>query len=163
MPAKSVINMIRLLLPTSDWPIIRIGWGALLLVVSHLVFTVPVLWAGLEKGMYLNLAVRYIIFAGSQTEHCWRCSNGYVTIWGYGWFITHHLYSTKALPTTWQEALSLRESRTVSRDVSHIREHPNKRSWHICKAFFSSSAVVENVVCKLQTSIRLSTTRMPSC
>jgi hypothetical protein len=43
---KSVIKMMWLLLPVSDWP------GALLLVVSHLL-VVPflVLWAGLEKSI----------------------------------------------------------------------------------------------------------------
>jgi hypothetical protein len=42
LPEKSVINMIRPLLPVSDWPIIMIGSGGLLLVVSHL-FAVSVL------------------------------------------------------------------------------------------------------------------------
>ncbi len=48
---QSVINMIWLLLPISDWPIITIAWGGLLLVVSHL-FAVPVLvWqVGLDES-----------------------------------------------------------------------------------------------------------------
>jgi hypothetical protein len=41
LPKKSVINMIYLLLSVSDWPIIMIGPGGLLLVVPHL-FVVPV-------------------------------------------------------------------------------------------------------------------------
>jgi hypothetical protein len=43
--------MIWLLLPISDWPIITIAWGGLLLVVSHL-FAVPVLvWqVGLDES-----------------------------------------------------------------------------------------------------------------
>lgn len=53
----------------------------------------------------------------------------------------------KALLTTWQEAFSLRESRTVSRDVFHICEHPNKRSWHICKAFFSLTVLLLRTWC----------------
>ncbi len=82
--------------------------------------------------------------------------------------MVHHtpsLFTKRLFLLTWVEAFSLRESRTVSRDVSHICEHPNKRSWHIWSArlFLSNSAVVANVVCKLQMSIRLlSTTRMPS-
>jgi hypothetical protein len=49
MPEKSVINVILLLV--SDWPIITIGPGGSLLVVSDL-FAIPilVLWAGLQKG-----------------------------------------------------------------------------------------------------------------
>jgi hypothetical protein len=47
---RRVINMIRLLLPVSDWPIIMIGPGGLLLVVFHLfAVRVLVLWVGLEK------------------------------------------------------------------------------------------------------------------
>jgi len=42
MPEKSVINMIWLLLLVSNWPIIMIGPGGLLLMVSHL-FAVPIL------------------------------------------------------------------------------------------------------------------------
>jgi hypothetical protein len=38
---KSVINMILLLISVSDWPIIMIGPGGLLLVIPHL-FAVPV-------------------------------------------------------------------------------------------------------------------------
>jgi hypothetical protein len=51
MPDNGVINMIWLLLLVSDWPIIMIGPGGLLLVVSNL-FAVPilVLWAGLQKS-----------------------------------------------------------------------------------------------------------------
>ncbi len=50
LPEKSVVNMIWLLLPVFDWPIIVIGPGGLLLVVSHL-FAVPVwvIWVGWEK------------------------------------------------------------------------------------------------------------------
>ncbi len=44
-PEKSVINMIWLLLPVSDWPIITIAPDGLLLVVSHL-FAAPVLVYG---------------------------------------------------------------------------------------------------------------------
>jgi len=46
-----VINRIQLLLHVSDWPIIMIGPGGLLLVVPHL-FAVPVsvLWVGLQLG-----------------------------------------------------------------------------------------------------------------
>ncbi len=51
LSGKSVIAMMWLLLPVSDWSIIMISLGALLLVVSHL-FVVPILglWVGLEKG-----------------------------------------------------------------------------------------------------------------
>jgi hypothetical protein len=51
-PTTCHINMIQLLLPiASDWPIMIIGPGGFLLVVSHL-FTVPVLvlWVGLQKS-----------------------------------------------------------------------------------------------------------------
>jgi hypothetical protein len=41
-PQKSVINMIRLMLSVSDWPIIMIGPGGLQLAVSHQ-FAVPVI------------------------------------------------------------------------------------------------------------------------
>jgi hypothetical protein len=48
---NSVIYMIWLLVTVSDWPIIMIGPGGLLLVVPHL-FAVPVsvLWVGLQKS-----------------------------------------------------------------------------------------------------------------
>ncbi len=51
LPEKSVINMLWLLIPVSDWPIIMIGPGGLVLVVSPL-SAVPVLvsWVGLEKS-----------------------------------------------------------------------------------------------------------------
>jgi hypothetical protein len=51
LPEKSVINMLWLLIPVSDWPFIMIGPGGLVLVVSSL-FAVPVLvlWVGLEKS-----------------------------------------------------------------------------------------------------------------
>jgi F0F1-type ATP synthase assembly protein I len=39
---KSVINMILLLLSVSDWLVIMIGPGGLLLVVPHMLFVVPV-------------------------------------------------------------------------------------------------------------------------
>jgi hypothetical protein len=54
LPQKSVINMIWLLLPVSDWPIIMIDPGGLLLVVSDL-FAVSVfsLISGFAKK-YLN-------------------------------------------------------------------------------------------------------------
>jgi hypothetical protein len=57
-----------------DWLDSLLGPGGLLFVVSH-PFAVPVLvlWLGLEKSKQLNLNVRNI-FAGSHTEHCWRCS-----------------------------------------------------------------------------------------
>jgi hypothetical protein len=51
-PTTCHINMIQLLLPiVSDWPIMIVGPGGFLLVVSHL-FTVPVLvlWVGLQKS-----------------------------------------------------------------------------------------------------------------
>jgi hypothetical protein len=41
LPEKTVINMIGLPLPVSDWPIIMIGPSGLLLVISRL-FAVPV-------------------------------------------------------------------------------------------------------------------------
>jgi len=52
----------------SDWPIIMIRPGGLLLVVSHL-FLVPVsvLWVGLQKSTQLNLDVKNIS-AGSHTD-----------------------------------------------------------------------------------------------
>jgi hypothetical protein len=48
---KSVINMISLVVSVSDWPIVMIGPGGLLSVVSHL-FAVPVsvLLVGLQKS-----------------------------------------------------------------------------------------------------------------
>jgi hypothetical protein len=48
---KSVINMIQLQLSVSDWRIIMIGPGGLLLVVPHLfAVLVSVLWVGLQKS-----------------------------------------------------------------------------------------------------------------
>ncbi len=48
---KTVVNLIRPLLPDSDWPIIIIGLGGLLLVVSHLfAVSVSVLWVGFQKS-----------------------------------------------------------------------------------------------------------------
>jgi hypothetical protein len=48
-----------------------IGPGGLLLVVPHLVVSVS--WAGLQESKKeLNLDVKNI-FAGSHTEHRWRC------------------------------------------------------------------------------------------
>jgi len=47
--------------------------GGLLLVVPHLfAVLVSVLWVGLIKSTELNLGVKNI-FAGSHTEHHWRC------------------------------------------------------------------------------------------
>jgi hypothetical protein len=49
---KSVINMNLLLLSVSDWPIIMIGPGGLLLVVHHLFSVlVTVVWVGLQKSI----------------------------------------------------------------------------------------------------------------
>jgi hypothetical protein len=51
-----------------------IGPDGLLLVVPHLFAAVPVsvLLVGLQKSKQLNLHVKNT-FAGSHTEHCWRC------------------------------------------------------------------------------------------
>ncbi len=75
---KSVINMIWLLLPVSDWPIIMISPSGWLLVVSRLFAgTVLVLWVRVEKKVNnRNLDVSWNIFAGSHNDHHgWRCSN----------------------------------------------------------------------------------------
>jgi hypothetical protein len=47
---ESVINMIDLLLSFSNWPIIMIGPGGILLVVPP----VSVLWGGLQKSRLDN-------------------------------------------------------------------------------------------------------------
>ncbi len=63
------------MLSVSDWPIIMIGPGSLLLVVPSLfAFPVSVLLVGLQKSTKLNLDVQNT-FVGSHTEHRWRCSN----------------------------------------------------------------------------------------
>jgi hypothetical protein len=50
--AKSVLNMNLLLLSVSDWPIIMISPGGLLLVVPHLFSVlVTVVWVGLQKSI----------------------------------------------------------------------------------------------------------------
>jgi len=70
---KEWMNMIWLLLPVSDWPIIMIGLDVLLLVVSHL-FAVPVLVYGCGwKIKIKRLRYEKNIFAGSHPEHRWRC------------------------------------------------------------------------------------------
>ncbi len=48
MPEKSVVNMIWLLLPGSDWLFIMIGPSGLLLVSSHL-FAVSILMGRVQK------------------------------------------------------------------------------------------------------------------
>jgi hypothetical protein len=70
----SFLRLVKGTAKPKDWLDSLIGPGGLLLVVSHL-FAVPVLvlWLGLEKSKLLNLDVRNI-FAGSHTEHHWRCS-----------------------------------------------------------------------------------------
>jgi hypothetical protein len=56
------------MLSVSDWPIIMIGQGGLLLVLFHLfAVSVSVFWAGLQKCKQLNLDMKNI-FAGSHTE-----------------------------------------------------------------------------------------------
>jgi hypothetical protein len=57
------------MLSVSDWPIIMIGPGGLLLVL-HYLFAVPVsvLWAGLQKSKQLLHLDMKSIFAGSHTE-----------------------------------------------------------------------------------------------
>jgi hypothetical protein len=57
---KTVVNLIQPLLPDSDWPIIIIRLGGLLLVVSHLfAVSVSVLWVGFQKsGKELKLDVK---------------------------------------------------------------------------------------------------------
>ncbi len=48
---KSVLNMIYQLLSVSDWPIVMIGPGGLLLVVPHrFAVLVSVLWVGLQES-----------------------------------------------------------------------------------------------------------------
>jgi hypothetical protein len=56
----------------SDWAIIIIGTGELVLVVSALL-AVPilVLWVGKK---YITKLECEIFFAGSHTEHHWKCS-----------------------------------------------------------------------------------------
>jgi hypothetical protein len=74
---KSVINWIWLLLSVSDWHThCSTRWFALLRS-PRTFFAVPVsvLWGGVGKKRFktINLDVKNI-FAGSYTEHCWRCS-----------------------------------------------------------------------------------------
>jgi hypothetical protein len=76
---KSVINMIWLLVSVSDWPIILIRPGGLLLVVPHL-FAVPVsvLSMGLQKSKYLyklgceEYFCRVVYWAPLEMLSVWR-------------------------------------------------------------------------------------------
>jgi hypothetical protein len=92
MPEMSVINMIWLLLPVCDWPIMMIGPGCLLLEVP-----VMVVWVGLEKKVdnytwmwkiflqdhIVSIAgdsLRYIPHVGSSSHvkyKAFRCSFDY--------------------------------------------------------------------------------------
>ncbi len=71
---KSLINMISILLSVSDWLRVMIGTGGLLLVLPNL-FAAPVsnFMGGLAKKSVTILGCENN-FAGSHTEHCWRCS-----------------------------------------------------------------------------------------
>jgi hypothetical protein len=66
--------MIWLLLSVSNWPMIMIAPGGLLLVVPHLfAIVVQVSWVWLQGSKWLNLDVKNN-FAGSHNEHSWRSS-----------------------------------------------------------------------------------------
>jgi hypothetical protein len=72
---NSVIRRIWLLVTVSDWSIIMIGPGGLLLVFRHL-FAVPVsvLWVGLQKSKLLNLDVKKYFCSITCWAHSWRSS-----------------------------------------------------------------------------------------
>jgi hypothetical protein len=57
-----------------------IGPGGLLLVVhptTYLLYPVSVSWVGVAKEEYITeLGCEKLSLAGSNTEHCWRCSKG---------------------------------------------------------------------------------------
>jgi hypothetical protein len=76
LPEKSVINMIWLLFPVSDWPIIWIARGGFLWIVSYPLksqfqFYGPG-WIG-NKSKELNLGCEKC-FTDSHTKHQWSCS-----------------------------------------------------------------------------------------
>jgi hypothetical protein len=72
---KSVINTISPLFPVSDWPIIMIRPGGLLLVVSHLfAVSVSFVWVRLQEKVNKTW-MREIFLQGSHSEHHWgSCS-----------------------------------------------------------------------------------------
>jgi hypothetical protein len=74
---KIVINMIWLRLSISNWLIVMIGPGGLLLVVLSHLYVVPVsVWrVGLQKKYITNKLECEKCFCSSHTEHHWRCSN----------------------------------------------------------------------------------------
>jgi hypothetical protein len=69
----------QLLRVSSDWQIVMIRPGGLLLVISLRPICSPsfsIMGGGVGKKVKLNLDVKiFIIFARSHSQHCWRCSS----------------------------------------------------------------------------------------
>ncbi len=77
---KSVINMIRQLLPVFDWPNIVIGPGGFLLVVPiYLQSQFQFYWWGCKKKWITELGCEKY-FAGSHTKHWWACSKSTILL-----------------------------------------------------------------------------------
>jgi len=77
---KSVINWTWLRLSISDWSIIIIGPGGLLLVVpTYMQFQLQFYRWGCQKKNTAKLR-HLILYPEWHTEHRWRCSSGFETL-----------------------------------------------------------------------------------